>query len=188
MKTNVYLKALAICFVVLTAFSLAPRVRAQAGPAGNIGKGRKAYSVPISDKEIVFKVTLPEVSGTAGPYSATIRVKEGGMAKVMAFHNGFAYALVPVGRGIDNSSADFTIYELTQDNGGNESIKEIEHVTSGINEVAESVKAQTKLQIKSVSITDSTKDSALVIPIIQSKGEKLFKLPSLRLLKRKTAA
>lgn len=164
MKTNIYLKALTSCFLVLTACSLTPRVRAQAGPAGNIGKGRKAYSVPISDKEITFKATLPGLSTASGSYAATIRVKEGGMAKIYYFHDGlaYAYALLPIGRGIDNNSADFTIYQLTQDNGGNESIRELEHVTSDTNETAESVKTQQKLQIKLVSISDPTKGSALV--------------------------
>ena len=150
-------KNLGHCFLFLMACALPVSLRAQAASNGQIGKGNKAYSVPISDKEITFRVVLPGVSTAKGPYTATIRVKEGGMAKIAAFKAGFAYAVVPVANGIDNDSGYFTIYQLTQDDAGNESVKELDHITSGKGQSSESTKTEQKLQIELINVTTPQK-------------------------------
>src|ERR1700732_1765459 len=94
-KTSILWRVFVTLSLVLGLASLANSLWAQADPATGLnGKGKKAYSIPISDKRIQFQVTLP--SG----YTATMRVQEGGMAKLLAFNAGFAYALVPVTRGV----------------------------------------------------------------------------------------
>jgi len=149
LKTNSYSKTLTACFLILIVCSLAPTIRAQADPqTGLIGEGKKAYSIPVSDREIQFKVAI------TGGEDVTIRVKEGGMAKIYAFKAGFAYAIVPVGRGIDNNSADFSIYRLTQDANGNESIRLLEHVTAGVGGPGFSTPlAEPKLRISLIRIS-----------------------------------
>lgn len=110
-----------------------------------IGKGKKAYSVPISDLQIVFEVVLPSGEET------TVLVEEGGMAKVGNLEEGCAYALVPKVKDAKKNSAVFTIFRLTQDEGGNESIREVEKVEVG-SEEAVTTKAEPKLKIRVVSI------------------------------------
>lgn len=158
--------------LILTACLLPISLPAQVGSNGQIGKGKKAYGVPISDKEITFRVVLPDVMTPKGPYTATVRVKEGAMAKIAAFRAGFAYAVIPVAQGIDNDSAYFAIYKLTQDDAGNESVIELEHLILNKGETSESTKTQHKIQIELVDISIPKKGPA------QAKETRTYTLPS----------
>lgn len=117
-------------------------------------KGKKAYSIPVSKRNVQFQVTTP----AGEPF--TLLVQEGGMAKVLDYKDGYAYALVPILKGIDGKSCDIAAYRLTQDKDGNESIQELEHVTPNFDE-AVSTQAEPKLKIKLVPIdSDSASDAA----------------------------
>ncbi len=86
-----------------------------------IRKGKKASSVPISDSTLKFEVILP------GEKLATILVREGEMAKIGDLDKGYAFALVPV-INTGKDSASFNIFRLTQDESGNESVREVERI------------------------------------------------------------
>ena len=104
-------------------FGSNPVVWAKAGSYKQLNpKGRKAESLPISDRTIRFEVTMP--SGNL----VKLRVKEGAMAKVGDLHEGYAFALVPVIKDMNKQSASFTIFRLTQDQDGNESIRQLQRL------------------------------------------------------------
>lgn len=110
-----------------------------------MGKGKKVHSIPISDLQIWFEVVLPSGEET------TVLVEEGGMAKVGNLEEGYAYALVPTVKDAEKNSASFIIFRLTQDEGGNESIREVEKLEVGSEEAA-TTKTEPKLKIRVVSI------------------------------------
>jgi hypothetical protein len=130
-------------FIVFAALAFcAPAFAQCTQPAA---KGNKAYGVPVSDRYIHFQVTTP----SGEPF--VIAVKEGGMAKIGDCKGEFAYAMIPIVKDIDNKTADFAIYRLAQDKGGNESIQELEHITAGFDEPTYT-KSEPKLQIKLTKI------------------------------------
>jgi hypothetical protein len=167
-KTSILWRVFVTLSLVLGLASLANSLWAQADPATGLnGKGKKAYSIPISDKRIQFQVTLP--SG----YTATMRVQEGGMAKLLAFNAGFAYALVPVTRGVDNKSCDFSIFQLTQDKDGNESIKMLEHVLADLDGPGMPTKSEPALEIKLTGVTNPKSDTSATRKAQELDPEKL---------------
>lgn len=89
-------------------------------------KGQKADSTPISDRTILFEVTL--ISGR----TAKLRIKEGAMAKVGDLDKGYAFALVPSIKDMTKQSVSFTVYRLTQDKDGNEFIRQVDKVETDL--------------------------------------------------------
>ncbi len=81
-------------------------------------KGQKAESPAISEKTLRFEITLS--SGKL----IKLLAKEGAMVKFGDLEEGYAYALVPVIKDMDKQSAAITVFELTQDEGGNESVRQ----------------------------------------------------------------
>jgi len=132
--------------IVFVTLALCTPVFGQSTPDNPfIAKGKKAYSIPVSDRNIQFQVTVP--SGDV----VVLLVQEGGMAKIYNSNEGYSYAMVPIVKDINNKSADFAICRITQDKDGNESIQELEHVTANFNE-ASPTKVEPKLQIKLIKI------------------------------------
>lgn len=102
---------------------LTPAVRGQAGTYTELNpKGEKADSVPVSDRTILFEVTMP--TGKV----AKLRIKEGGMAKIGDLEPGYAYALVPIIKDMSKRVATFTVFQLSQDKQGNESVQQLEQI------------------------------------------------------------
>ena len=138
---------LAVPCVVFLLLSWSSRVHAQTDPTTGLnGKGKKAYSIPISEREIELQITAPPGKGF------TVLVREGGMAKVLALGQGYAYALVPTVR-MDDKSVDIGIYRLRQDQEGNESLEKVENLIVG-SDGAGSTKAEPKLEIRLNKITN----------------------------------
>jgi hypothetical protein len=143
-------KHVARLLAAFAVLALCTPIFAQSAPDNPpMAKGKKAYSLPISDREIQFQVTVPSSE------LFTIRVKEGEMAKVIDFKDGYAYAMIPVVKDVNNKTADFGIYRLAQDKDGNESISELEHITVNFDEPAQT-KSEPKLQIKLTKIDQSS--------------------------------
>ena len=108
------------------ALSLSTAAWAQEGYTKLESKGKKAYSVPVSERTLTFEVTLPEKK------SAKVLVKEGGMAKVGNLDEGYAFALVPIVKDMAKHTVAFTVFQLTQDEAGNESIRELQRVEASV--------------------------------------------------------
>lgn len=146
-------KAIRNLLILGFVFASGPSLFAQTTPDNPPNPtGKKAYSIPVSKRNVQFQVTTP----AGEPF--TLLVQEGGMAKIMDYKDGYAYALVPIIKGIDNKNCDITVYRLAQDKEGNESIQELEHVTPNFDE-AVSTQAEPRLSIKLISI-DSVSGSA----------------------------
>jgi hypothetical protein len=95
------------------------------------------------------------------------------MAKLLAFNAGFAYALVPVTRGVDNKSCDFSMFQLTQDKDGNESIKMLEHVLADLDGPGMPTKSEPALEIKLTGVTNPKSDTSATRKAQELDPEKL---------------
>lgn len=142
-------------FIVFVALGLCTPVFGQSTSDNPVmAKGKKAYSIPVSDRNIQFEVTAP-----SGEIFA-ISVQEGGMAKILDFKDGYAYALVPIIKDINSKTADFVIYRITQDKDGNESIQELEHINPNF-DTSVTTKAEPKMQVKLFKIDPPTSASSI---------------------------
>ena len=110
-------------------------------------KGKKAYALPMSDRDISLEVTMPNDT------VLKLLLKEGAMAKVGDLDKGFAYALIPKVTNLTEKTVSTTIYILSQDAEGNESVREIEHLDAGW-QTASRMKAEPQLRIRVLSITE----------------------------------
>ncbi|HVS89586.1 MAG TPA: hypothetical protein VHF01_15370 [Candidatus Acidoferrum sp.] len=134
-----------ICSVL---FALSPAARGQAGTYTELNpKGQKAESIPISDRTVLFEVTMP--SGKI----AKLRIKEGGMAKIGDLEQGNAFALVPVIKDMQRQTASFTVFQLTQDKQGNESVQQLERVEVDA-AAAIATNAEPKLRLRVISLEE----------------------------------
>jgi hypothetical protein len=142
-KFSTFVFAVGVVFSILL---LIPVVSAQEGSYNKIiQQGKKAYSLPVSENTVRFQVLLAE--GKTG----TLMIQEGGMAKIGDLDQGYAFALVPTIKDMGKKIASFTIFALTQDDNGNESIRQLQRLDVG-SDAPISVKTNRPLQIKVLSI------------------------------------
>jgi hypothetical protein len=132
---------------------LSPSVRGQAGTYTELNpKGQKADSVSVSDRTVLFEVTMP--SGKV----AKLRIKEGGMAKIGDLDQGYAYALVPIIKDVSRRVATFTVFQLSQDKQGNESVHQLEQIEVDAAAVI-ATNSQPELKLKVLSIEQAPQSS-----------------------------
>jgi len=84
---------------------------------------------------------------------AKLRIKEGGMAKIGDLEQGNAFALVPLIKDMQRQTASFTVFQLSQDKQGNESVQQLEHVE--VDAAAPiATNAEPKLRLRVISIEE----------------------------------
>lgn len=116
-------------------------------------KGKKAYGIAISDNTLTFEITL------ASGKIAKMLVREGEMAKFGVLSEGYAFAFVPVIKDMDKKSARVTILALTQDEKGNEMVRQLEQVDARL-ELAITTNTKPTFQIRLTSIKEARSSSA----------------------------
>jgi hypothetical protein len=123
LRINLVERCSLAALVAVGVLLLTPAARGQTGTYTELNpKGQKADSVPVSDRTVLFEVTMP--SGKV----AKLRAKEGGMAKIGDLDQGYAYALVPIIKDVPQRVATFTVFRLSQDKQGNESVQQLEQI------------------------------------------------------------
>ncbi len=116
-------------------------------------KGKKAYSTPISENTLAFEITLD--SGKI----AKMLIREGEMAKFGDLSEGYAFALIAVIKDMRKKSARVTIFALTQDEKGNEMVRQLEQVDARL-ESAITTNTKPTFQIRLISIKEARSSSA----------------------------
>lgn len=148
MRIKNLLRLLLVAGAALLVWSSTLPAWAQAGSYTKLNpKGREAHSLPISDKTIRFEVTLP--SGEV----VKLFVQEGGMAKVGNLEEGYAFALVPVVKDKGKQLASFTVFALSQDEAGNELIRQVERLDAD-SQAPASTKTEPKFQLRVISVEE----------------------------------
>ena len=125
MKTNIFTKIKQLGhYAALAVMTLTVMVSAQTDPTvGAKGKGQKAYTTPISSKEISLTITLPSNQ------TIKLTVQNGAMGKIFVHEKKtYAYALVPSVKDLNNKIVDVIVYRLKEDKDGNESVQERERI------------------------------------------------------------
>lgn len=153
-----------VALVLFTAFP----ATTQTGYSTINPKGKKATSPPISEYSLMFEITL------ASGKSAKLLVREGEMAKIGDVGEEYAFALVPVIKDRAKKVATFNIFQLTQDESGNEAIREVQRVDARP-EATISTDTNPRLEIRLISMhpprTASVEDSTEESPILLASNQ-----------------